>query len=92
MITQPVIEEVIYKDTFLVSRTWLTWFMQATNILIAVQSTGTTAQRPLGSKAGVAWVGRTYFDATLNKPIWIKSVGATAPYTIVWVDATGAIV
>lgn len=41
---------------------------------------GTTANRPTSVTAG-----QEYFDTTLGKPVWLKSVG-------VWVDATGTTV
>lgn len=41
---------------------------------------GTSANRPAG-----ATVGQEYYDTSLGKPVWFKSVG-------VWVDATGATV
>jgi hypothetical protein len=43
-----------------------------------VSTSGTTAARPT-----TATVGFTYYDTTINKPVWLK----TAPST--WVDATG---
>ena len=59
---------------------FLQWFSRIHTIALAVRSSGTTAQRPTSS----LWVGRTYFDTTLGKPIWYKNPG--------WVDATGAAV
>jgi hypothetical protein len=44
-----------------------------------VSTSGTTAARPT-----TATVGFSYYDTTINKPVWLK----TAPST--WVDATGA--
>ena len=41
---------------------------------------GTTALRPTADLT----VGQFYFDTTLGKPIWWKSIAAG------WVDATGA--
>lgn len=43
-----------------------------------VSTAGTTAARPTD-----ATVGFTYYDTTLNKPVWLK----TAPST--WVDSAG---
>lgn len=60
------------------------WLMAVYRIANAVYSSGTTSQRP----AKELWVGRTYFDTTLNKPIWVKTVTPS----VVWVDATGATV
>jgi len=88
MINAPFNEALINKQSFRAQRDWTTWFQQVTTICFAVQSSGPTTSRP---KQNV-WVGRTYFDTTLNKPIWVKTVLATAPYTVTWVDATGTTV
>lgn len=53
--------------------------------LSPVGSSGATANRPLGSTARPLYVGQPYFDTSLGKPIWVKSMNPT-----VWVDATGA--
>lgn len=42
---------------------------------------GTTAQRPTTR----LWVGRFYYDTTLNLPIWVNAVTPS----IVWKDAAG---
>lgn len=56
------------------------WFAQAFLILFAVQQSGTTAQRPTSR----LWIGRGYFDVTLNLPVFVKT---TSP--VVWIDAAG---
>jgi hypothetical protein len=56
------------------------WFAQAFLILFAVQQSGTTANRPIAR----LWIGRTYFDTTLNLPIWVKTISP-----VVWQDAAG---
>lgn len=48
----------------------------------AYAGTTTTATRPTG-----VVIGFHTWDATLNKPIWVKSVNPT-----VWVDATGTVI
>lgn len=68
---------------------WIAWFSQVTAICFAVQSSGTTANRPVKTNV---WIGRTYFDTTLGKPIWAKTIASTSPYTVTWVDATGTTV
>jgi hypothetical protein len=57
---------------------------------IAVLSTqsGSTSARPINSLAGGLWVGLPFFDQSLGKPVWLKSLTGTT--TQVWVDATGA--
>jgi hypothetical protein len=57
------------------------WFSQAFLILFAAQQSGTTANRPTKQ----LWVGRTYFDTTLNLPIWVQAVSPA----VVWQDAAG---
>jgi hypothetical protein len=49
-----------------------------------VTQSGTTAQRP--TKA--LWVGRPFYDLTLNKPIWVNAVTPS----VVWKDAAGTTV
>lgn len=49
-------------------------------ILAAVVSSGTTANRP----TKVLWTGRTYFDTTLNRPIWYTGTN--------WIRADGTVV
>lgn len=60
---------------------WAGWFTIVHNIVQALSTSGTTAQRPTTG----LWVGRRYFDTTLGIPIWVQSLGPT-----VWVNATGA--
>lgn len=61
----------------------VTWLNQAYVILFSIQESGTTAQRPTSK----LWVGRQYYDKTLNKPIWVNSVNP-----VVWKDAAGTTV
>ena len=64
---------------------WARWFndvyAQVKQNKEGLQTSGTTADRPTSG----LWVGRMYFDTTLGKPVWVKSL---SPVT--WVDATGA--
>lgn len=64
---------------------WVTFFSNAYQLLDALSSSGTTAQRP----TKFLFAGRTYFDTTLGKPIWILSVAAGVG---TWVDAAGVVV
>lgn len=61
-----------------VSGGWRNFFNAVFLICNAMTLSGTTANRPSSN----LWVGRTYFDTTINKPIWYVGPG--------WVDATGA--
>lgn len=61
-------------------REWAAWFTAAWNVLDSVDASGTTANRPTKN----LFIGRPYFDTTIGKPIWLKSVRPT-----VWVTADG---
>lgn len=63
-----------------VAPSWRNFFGAVFNICNALTQSGTTANRP----TSMLWTGRMFFDTTLGKPIWYKTVG--------WVDATGAAV
>lgn len=63
-----------------VSEGWRNFFMATYTICNALTMSGTTAQRPTRP----LWVGRMYWDATLGRPIWIKSLNPT-----VWVFSDG---
>lgn len=63
-----------------ISQGWVTFFSNVFTILSAVVSSGTTANRP----TRVLWVGRTYFDTTLNRPIWYTGTN--------WIRADGTVV
>lgn len=59
------------------------WISRVHNAASALYQSGSTAQRP----TTLLWVGRPFFDTTLNKPVWVASVRPT-----VWRDAAGAVV
>lgn len=61
-------------------RDWAAWYTTAWNVLDSVENSGITADRPVKD----LFIGRPYFDTTLGKPIWLKSVRPT-----VWVTADG---
>lgn len=74
--TAPVNERIVNTDGSLASR-WLQWVQRVDQTIEAARHSGTTANRP----TRLLWVGRTYFDTTLGKPVWYDGSG--------WVDATG---
>ena len=74
---------VVNPQTGKATDPWQNVFNRWHQIIITGQQSGTTANRPTTQ----VWVGRFYFDTTLNKPVWVKSVTP-----VVWVDATGAVV
>ena len=59
------------------------WFSRIHNIAITAQQSGTTADRPTSQ----LWIGRQYYDTTLNKPVYVSAVKPT-----VWRDAASTIV
>lgn len=88
----PPINELINPNTVdkktaagRLTSSWITYFSNITKVAQAVSSSGTTAQRPIKD----IYIGMTYFDTTLNKPIWVKTYTAGAA---VWIDATGSVV
>jgi hypothetical protein len=64
---------------------WQTFFSQIYQVVLSITMSGTTANRP----TKFLWIGRFYFDTTLTKPIWVKSVAAGVA---TWCDATGGTV
>ncbi len=79
MIRPPFSADVI-NDDYTLNRSWVNWITQ----LWAKQTPtiGTTAQRPTTNLE----LGMIYFDSTLGKPIWLKSVAPS-----VWVDGVGTV-
>lgn len=73
----------IVSDDKRITTPWNHWFQRVQNVVLAAYSSGTTANRP----TKLLWVGRFFFDTTLGKPVWVKSVGP-----VVWIDATGTVV
>jgi hypothetical protein len=78
--TQTSVDEQDQDGNIRISQPWGTFFSSATTLLTALTQSGTTANRP----TKFLWTGRTYFDISLNKPVWYTVGG--------WRDATGAIV
>lgn len=62
---------------------WIAFFSVLQMVAFASTRSGTTAQRPTSATHG-RWIGMPYFDNSLGKPIWLKSIN-----TDVWVDGTG---
>lgn len=61
-----------------VAPAWIVWF---TKLWAQVETgSGPTADRPTKN----LFVGKQWYDETLNKPIWVRSVRPT-----VWLDAVG---
>lgn len=49
---------------------WQRWFWQLVGAFNVLTATGTTVQRPNPAP----FVGFMYFDTTLNRPIWAKTL------------------
>ena len=62
------------------SEGWRNFFNAVFNVCNALTQSGTTARRP----TTLLWVGRTYFDVTLNRPIWYTGTN--------WIRADGTVV
>lgn len=62
---------------------WGQWVSFVQQTVLSMRQSGVTANRP----TSVLWIGRFYYDTTLNKPVWVSSVKPT-----VWRDAAGVIV
>lgn len=61
---------------------WIQWIQRTHANARTLQQSGVTADRP----DSLLWIGRYFFDTTLGKPIWVKSVNPT-----VWVDGVGTV-
>lgn len=87
MIKEPPLQQEIVNKTKYANDPWASFFSsvyrQSVKSELALEGTGTTSNRPTDN----LWVGRTYLDTTLGKPIWVESLSPT-----VWIDATGATV
>ena len=78
LINQP--PNVKVDDATQVNQGWATFFNTVFQLLVALTSSGTTANRP----TKMLWVGRTYFDTTLTRPIWYTGTN--------WIRADGTVV
>ena len=73
---------VLVDDSGNVNPVWDQWFSRVHAIASSVQQSGTTANRP----DKMLWIGRRYFDTTLGKPVYLKSIRPS-----VWVDGIGTV-
>lgn len=62
---------------------WVNFFARVQAVCNAGQQSGATADRPTTG----LWIGRRYYDETLSKPIYVRSVRPT-----VWKDSQGTTV
>jgi hypothetical protein len=61
---------------------WAQWIQRTHNNARTLQQSGPTAERP----DQLLWLGRFYFDTTINKPVWLRSINPS-----VWVDGAGVV-
>jgi hypothetical protein len=75
--------QIVGSDGFLLQN-WFQYLAALDQVAAAVRGTGPTAARPRSP-----FRGQMFFDETLGKPVWAKTITAS---TVTWVDATGATV
>lgn len=80
MINLPPNAEVMIENSGRARPSWMQWFVRVYLACFAVYDSGTTANRPTKD----LWIGRPYFDVTLNRPIWWTGSN--------WIKADGTIV
>lgn len=72
----------LVDDQGMPTPSWQAVFARWHAIIITSQQSGPTAQRPIKG----LYVGRQWYDETLNKPVYFSALPA------VWRDAAGTIV
>lgn len=80
MIGVPPSQSKISEDSGLPNSPWVEFFSEVFRSIRALQTSGTTAQRPVQG----LYVGRPYFDTTINRPIWYTGTN--------WIRADGVVV
>lgn len=68
------------RQSVTVNQGWAQFFSTVFALLVGLTQSGTTAQRPTTG----LFIGRTYFDITLNRPIWYTGTN--------WIRADGVVV
>ena len=80
MESPPLKNQPVDLQSGMTSRSWSVWMTQLWVVVSSLDDSGATASRPTKG----LYVGRTFFDTTLGKPVWLESVRPT-----VWVDGAG---
>lgn len=65
------------------TNSFIQWVARIHAICTANRQSGVTADRPVS----LLWIGRRYYDTTLNKPVYVSAVKPS-----VWRDAAGTVV
>ena len=71
---------VVVDDKQMMTTPWGAWFQRIHDIATSAQQSGITADRPVS----LLWIGRRFFDTTVGKPVYLKSIKPS-----VWVDGAG---
>lgn len=66
----PTQEPIYRREVDDTAPVWARWFAGLVNAFNNLTATGTTAQRP----SPAPFIGFMYFDTTINKPIWAKTL------------------
>ena len=74
----------IFDDEGRPTKSGAEWFNLIWISANSVTESGTTANRPTAN----LWLGRVFYDVTLNKPVFINAVTPS----VVWKDAAGTTV
>lgn len=82
MINYDIPTGVLMDDAGNLTPAWAQWIQRTHANAISVQQSGPSTDRP----DRLLWLGRFYFDTTINKPIWLKSINPS-----VWVDGAGVV-
>lgn len=78
--TPPLNNELVDKEGR-VTRSGAEWLNHMWLAANSITESGTTAQRPTTR----LWLGRPYYDTTLNIPVFVNAVTPS----VVWKDAAG---
>lgn len=85
-IQMPAAAQPAVQETGTLTQEWATYLHSIQQTAFAVSRSGSTSSRPTSTLDG-RWIGMPFFDLTLGKPVFLKSVNPD-----VWVDGTGAVV
>ena len=81
-LSRPPFQNSIIDENGSIGLEWMNWLNSLWINAESISNSGITAKRPTQG----LFIGRHYFDTTLGKPIWIKSV---ANGVAAWVTADG---
>lgn len=82
MIGPPPNKNKVQDENGNVDSAWQSFFSDVYDAVVSLQNTGPTTKRPTTA----LFIGMSFFDSTLNKPIWLRSARPN-----VWVTADGLV-